>query len=101
MCRDTVGGRSDHLTNHFYKLVTKKGVIENTVANPLATWVTFDHLSCKFENSGGRGEVVASVHLSTVRGAGQILAILVRTCSVNHPIVAPLLFEGIPLILVS
>jgi len=28
--------------------------MENTVANLLGAWLTFDQLSCKFENIGGR-----------------------------------------------
>ena len=40
--------RFDQLTNYCYE----KKVLENTVANPLAAWLTFKHLSCKFENMG-------------------------------------------------
>ena len=47
MCQDTFcwGGGGNHLM--------KKKVTENTVASSLAAWLTFDQLSCKFENIGG------------------------------------------------
>ena len=35
------------------KLLLAKKVTDETVTNPLAAWLTFDQLSCKFENIGG------------------------------------------------
>ena len=52
MYRDTFrwgGGRFDQLTNY----CQGKKFPENTVANSLAVWLTFEQHSCKFENIGG------------------------------------------------
>ena len=45
------GGSFNQLANCCYQ----KKVTENTVANSLAACLTFDQLSCKFENIGGLG----------------------------------------------
>ena len=51
MCRDTLRwgeGRFNHLTNYCYL----KKITENTMANSLAALLTFDQLSCNFEDIG-------------------------------------------------
>ena len=35
-------------------LLKRKNVTENNVVNSLAAWLTFDQLSCEFENIEGR-----------------------------------------------
>jgi len=46
-------------------LLVKK-VTENSVANPLATQLTFDQLACKFENIGGGRDAPIGTSLSVV-----------------------------------
>ena len=61
-----VGGGVTNWPTTVTKLLLNKKVTEYTVGNPLATWLTFDQLSCKFENIGGGHDAPstpASAHL--------------------------------------